>query len=294
MKTNASKTENRHCPFCGNSFDLPGQSAKKSNEHVIAQWLQDHLDLRREHTTSRVLNILTKQHTDHRQVTTSNFVYGRVCRPCNNGWMARLEGEVKPILIRLIEDPMRLNDLTNTERHLVARWTVKTAAVFNRVYRGGDPTNPDAHPVPAEHLVALKAGVLPQEIVVVASGCPYGWRSTCLESATWALMPEHSIPLTDTDRKKSYKVGLSFGQLLLGVAYYPSPDYYYAVRYDKHSILWGNTERIVRLTDKDALEVPTHGDVPIMEGFLGNVALVSKVMWELIQNTQKLGLIAKP
>ena len=39
--------------------------------------------------------------------------------------MAQLEGEVKPILIRLIADPTQLAVLTKEERTLVARWIGK-------------------------------------------------------------------------------------------------------------------------------------------------------------------------
>ena len=107
-------------------------------------------------------------------------------------------------------------------------------------------------------------------------------------------MPQNSIPLNDKDRNRSYKIGLSFDALLLGVAYYPNAEYYYTVSHDKHSILWGSTNRVVRLTDEGGLEVPILANLPIVEGFLGNIALISKTMWNIIQDTQRLGLIAKP
>jgi hypothetical protein len=208
--------------------------------------------------------------------------------------MAQLEGEVKPILIRLIADPHQLASLTKDERTLVARWTAKTAAVLNKAFSRGDPNSPFARPVPKYHLEAIRSGNLPDEILVVGSGCASGWPSSIVENATWALMPENCIPLQDTDRNRSYKIGLSFGVLLLGVAFYPNAEYYYTVRHDQHSILWGSVDRVVRLTDKDGLEVPILGDLPIIEGFLGNIALVSKTMWAMIQDTQRFGLIAKP
>jgi hypothetical protein len=254
----------------------------------------DHLALRAEPVASQVVDTPSKKRTEQRRVVAANFVNGRICQACNNGWMAQLEGEVKPILIRLISDPTQVAALTREERTLVARWTAKTAAVLNKTFSHGNPTNPFARPVPTHHLHAIKSGNLPEEILVVGSGCPSGWPSIFVENASWALMPQNSIPLQQADRTRSYKIGLSFGSLLLGVAFFPNTEYHYAVRHDKHLILWGSVDRVVRLTDEEGLEVPILADLPIMEGFLGNIALISKTMWHLIQDTQRLGLIAKP
>jgi hypothetical protein len=51
----------------------------------------------------------------------------KVCRECNNEWMARLEDDVIPILTPIIEGEFR--SLNLKEAHSVSIWAAKTAAV---------------------------------------------------------------------------------------------------------------------------------------------------------------------
>jgi hypothetical protein len=53
-----------------------------------------------------------------------------VCRGCNNGWMARLEGEVKPILTRMNRD--RTWRLTRVEGTTLRRWVIKTGLMLEQ------------------------------------------------------------------------------------------------------------------------------------------------------------------
>ena len=53
-----------------------------------------------------------------------------VCGQCNNGWMSRLEAETKPVLGQLIVGKKAW--LTEDDQHIIARWSVKTAAVLQR------------------------------------------------------------------------------------------------------------------------------------------------------------------
>lgn len=47
-----------------------------------------------------------------------------ICQSCNNRWMSRLQSEVKPILLRLIEQQSL--DLTISERLRLSRWAAMT------------------------------------------------------------------------------------------------------------------------------------------------------------------------
>jgi hypothetical protein len=59
-----------------------------------------------------------------------------VCAKCNNGWMASLEGQVKPYLSKmLVGQNVRLR--SNAQRDL-ARWCLKTVIVMEHF----DPKNP--------------------------------------------------------------------------------------------------------------------------------------------------------
>jgi hypothetical protein len=65
-----------------------------------------------------------------------------VCADCNNGWMSRLEEEVRPLLQRLWQPsyPFGVTTFSAREAEIVATWAAKTAWVRERV------TDPDSTP----------------------------------------------------------------------------------------------------------------------------------------------------
>src|SRR5688572_18801841 len=86
----------RICVFCGQQIAL----GERSREHVIPQWLLDHLGIRKA--------AITPAHTkpdgtlvSQRSHTLENLQEGRVCETCNTGWMSTLETEAMPLLIPL-------------------------------------------------------------------------------------------------------------------------------------------------------------------------------------------------
>jgi hypothetical protein len=56
-----------------------------------------------------------------------------VCGGCNNGWMSNLEIETKPIMSPLIAD-LSIS-LSERDQNALARWTVKTAMMFDAASR---------------------------------------------------------------------------------------------------------------------------------------------------------------
>ncbi len=120
------------CVFCGAFFT--GGLSSGTREHIFSDWLAD---------------ILPKTHTSHTQAITkinhqndqafdviSNFIPHNgdelsrklkiVCKNCNNGWMSRLETEVRGALTDLI----KVNHITLTPniQKVLATWiAVKTA-----------------------------------------------------------------------------------------------------------------------------------------------------------------------
>lgn len=59
-----------------------------------------------------------------------------VCRICNNGWMSNLEGDAKPIVGPLLNDVSF--SLDSSQQSALARWSVKTAMVFEATDRSRD------------------------------------------------------------------------------------------------------------------------------------------------------------
>jgi hypothetical protein len=281
------------CMFCGATLrSKKTVSGAKSDEHVIPQWLLEHLGLRKMPITFLRHDVPSGQIVELRQHSVCNFVAGRVCADCNGGWMSDLEALAKPILIRLIADPHRLSNLLEHERHIVARWTFKTAAVVNRTSNYGNSAYPFARPVPDEHMQIVRTGSIPADVVVVGSGCPSEKTSEIVQRSTWAS-PNYSVPLRQDDRERSYKIGFSFRNLLLAVAHYPNAEYCYGFNERSFVLLWGGTRGIVRPPDGVG-EVPIVANSPILEGFLGNIFVVSRTWWTLLQNDATTKFIMSP
>jgi hypothetical protein len=64
--------------------------------------------------------------SDERPSSLLNLRTGRVCEPCNIGWMHRLEDQAKPLLEDAAESGGQL-ELSRADALVVARWALKTA-----------------------------------------------------------------------------------------------------------------------------------------------------------------------
>lgn len=115
-------TEKRRCVFCDSDGPL-------TREHAIPRWLGEVLhDMEpdsagaewRSHYTAGGLVERDRQHDIHRPVV----VVRAVCEACNTGWMAALEGRVKPIMEPMVRG-QRVT-LSPVEQLEVATWASKT------------------------------------------------------------------------------------------------------------------------------------------------------------------------
>lgn len=77
--------------------------------------------------TSRMLEVKTKH----------------VCRSCNNGWMATLENEAKPVLSRMVRGERCLLD--PSEQALVSTWALKAALMSELIWPDRDSLIPSEH-----------------------------------------------------------------------------------------------------------------------------------------------------
>jgi len=69
------------------------------------------------------------------------FLAGKVCSDCNNGWMSALEQENRELLMGLIDQKIAPAELNESQRLLVAKWAVKTSIVCDSYI--GDPPEID-------------------------------------------------------------------------------------------------------------------------------------------------------
>ena len=203
--------------------------------------------------------------------------------------MSKLEKDVKPILVRLIEKPELLESLTPEERWTVARWTLKTAAVLNRT--------PVMEPQAMALVVAFRTSTWERlrraDYPPIALTVGAGYKSTkiggFLQYAVWTN-PKNSIPLEQKDLDCSYKIGLSLRDLVLIAAYYPSADYAYGINSHHYVPLWTGKRKIVpvdHLMDDSAAKSSS----PQLEGLLRNISVISSTYLKLIENVAFTRLI---
>jgi hypothetical protein len=195
---------------------LPPKRVKhggKTDEHIIPKWLLDHLGIREAMIRPGQMDVKSRVILNSRHHTLNRFIAGSVCSICNGGWLSNLENQAMALLKSLIDDPRRISTMTVTERHIVARWTFKTAAIFNRASSFGNPASGLSRPVPLEHLQMLRSGVIPADVAVVGGGCSCEKPFDFFQGDNWSG-PAHSVLLRPECQPQSYKIGLSFRDLL--------------------------------------------------------------------------------
>jgi hypothetical protein len=79
--------------FCG---QLGG-----NREHVVGKWILNALDLYSAKTKLGFARETGQLNEVYEPCQLGGFVTDSICQNCNNGWMSRLESEVKPLLTRL-------------------------------------------------------------------------------------------------------------------------------------------------------------------------------------------------
>jgi hypothetical protein len=267
----------------------------KSNEHVYPQWFLKEFKLYGQVTKPTITA------PDGRVVRTRTHVLGsykagRVCEGCNNGWMARLEGAAKPLLISLMRAQRPLSALDEAERLLVARWALKTACAVDLAFGGKDPLR-----IHSEHRLALcrEEPALPPLISVyavqhrpsipvyprVAGNFPLiardplrsdlillPNRASQLADDFERLLGEH---LRDTSTPRAYKVGLHLQSLVLGVFFWPL-SYGYLCNPILHQIMWLDPNHGLVPTEMDAArwnQLQSLKSSPFVKAFLDNLMI---------------------
>lgn len=116
---------NKTCIFCTRRAD--------SDEDVIPKWIPR---LLRKQEGERVPMRTTRFGHEPREQLAGESIQkvGSVCRQCNNGWMSRLEEDVKPIL-----KPMILGNpvtLTARQQERITTWMTKCAMMYESMATG--------------------------------------------------------------------------------------------------------------------------------------------------------------
>jgi hypothetical protein len=217
---------NGTCVVCEGSL----QRGKRAKEHVIPVWLQDDLGVARSTVKSKVIGLPDSVYDfrvnvpqppmalkKDRQHHFPKLLAGNYCSECNNGWMSILEEETKPVLRRLLADPLA-TDVTQAEWLTIARWLLKTAFASEQSHSVGMVI------VPPSHVRLVRDGKLPggSAVFLSKSVCdrpdPFTWVNR-----DWVSTIGHRI-----DRRRvfeaagrSYKATFHLRQLILTFAFVP-------------------------------------------------------------------------
>jgi hypothetical protein len=215
MTSTPSTYSTKRCLFCASVV-----AGQKSREHVIPTWLRRLLFAE---SKSIVLNAYDADFVTvaQRPQTLNELVVTRICKRCNNGWMNELEGAMQGVLPPLIHGDKEITALSPDEAMSVGRWACKTAYML-------DAANLSFPRVPPEHLrkLWLYQDRLPPEVAAIATRSPFFTAVDWIDSPNWAaprVSNGHEVDaVLVRNTKRSYKVAMQFGHLILAIAYWPS------------------------------------------------------------------------
>jgi hypothetical protein len=122
----ASGARDGRCLFCGGSGPL-------SREHAIPLWVASVLDdmepgsVPPEWYTQYNAGGIVERDRQY-PVGLPGVIVRSVCEPCNNGWMARMEGQIRPIVEPMIRG--RVTSLSVEDQINIATWASKTSVAL--------------------------------------------------------------------------------------------------------------------------------------------------------------------
>lgn len=112
----------RTCMFC--------IEQASSKEDIWPQWLTKRFSLS---DASYMEAERGGKKLDPWQTNTPKLLLSKcVCKNCNNGWMSRLEGEIKPIIDSILDEQLKDFDVSSQARLSV--WAIKTAMALESLY----------------------------------------------------------------------------------------------------------------------------------------------------------------
>lgn len=182
------------------------------------QWLQLNLfGSLQENYVGLNAKLMTSAKPKIRHTAGSSLVYGKVCAPCNNGWMSSLEGDFKNFFEKLQEDYYSVYNLSKKERLNISLWALKTAMMINSAgdYRQVIPLELYRH--------LEKHRTLPKNVKVdltyINSDTELSWeQSNIYGSVNKPGTSKSSI--TKDLRENSFVTSLQIEQLGIKVTYY--------------------------------------------------------------------------
>ena len=194
----------RICIFCQ-------QQRQMSNEHIFPQWLQEYLDVRQE-----VLYVYsTDSNEPRRTLVYDKHLNGMVCKHCNNGWMSKIEGTVKPILISMLDCESSLH-INPNQAMILAWWVYKTALTLHSA-------SPYSNVIPQRHYELALQQIAPAHFMIAIAYCSNEiLKPSWIQNQNWTGISRF-IPVDNLvkELEKTYRITLGFGNFVARVHYFP-------------------------------------------------------------------------
>lgn len=142
----------KKCIFCNTLLGDKGTPSGSSKEHIFPQWYLEQYKLRYEQLLVNVqeaasttnleqdllLSLQLNEFPTERTPSANKFVHGKVCRQCNTGWMAKLEGKMAREFNKICTKSSNFEKINLDIKALLSNWAIKTAMVFND-YKPSEP-----------------------------------------------------------------------------------------------------------------------------------------------------------
>jgi hypothetical protein len=122
------------CIFCG--------GRPLTREHLFPGWLRPYLGGDAQHLYRHGSLGGAQPFMQQRREMAATRRRRLLCDPCNTVWGSDLERAAAPVLVPMVQGATRW--LSQADQELVARWSMKTAMVFDRTYPS-EQFIPDAH-----------------------------------------------------------------------------------------------------------------------------------------------------
>src|SRR5216684_5194192 len=113
------------CLLC--ETELSGTN--RAREHVFPRWLLEYFRVNVDELFQGKHLTFFGQAVETRVQGAHTIVQGRVCEPCNNGWMSELESAVQPLFLSM-DEGYPLSILASGLQSLAA-WTFKVLGLYN-------------------------------------------------------------------------------------------------------------------------------------------------------------------
>jgi hypothetical protein len=247
--------------FCNKPTD------RWSEEHVIPEWLLDYFNISAQDQTFQGYATSEGTVSERRIYATRRLVDGRVCTPCNTGWMSDLENNVKVPLVNLIERRRTIWELTVEESEVVAKWAVKSAYTLANISLASEPAL-------AEHLWHLSGarGKIPAGVAVFGFQAGYDKAVSFLQIPSWPqVLQAGQSPQPVEGTAGSYKIAWQFGHLILLVAYYSKPAVQLVPVTGLHVPIW--PDRLFWPTYANRQLGPFTSSLPTLKSFAESLAV---------------------